>query len=791
MLFNGFAVQENVTNLSSGRVKMWVMTRPGDPSYSQTLAAVRIRLTGCVQGAGVRPSIARLAKSLNLAGAVRNTLAGLEIEVQGTTTQLSLFQQHLPASMPTGSSVEQSDVTAIAPTQRAEFVIERDNATGPLITQVPRDVAVCDECLSETRDRRDRRHLYPLTTCATCGPRFTLIHNMPFDRDHTTMDGFTLCDDCRAEYTSSSDRRFHAQTIACEVCGPQVWFNDPIEHQRKNGLAAVHAAARSIIDGKIVALRGVGGYQLLCDATNTAAVERLRQRKARPAKPFAVLVASLEEARCYAFIDDLESDALLDRSNPIVLLRARASDIAEVVRPGLNRLGLLLPSTPLHALLGDEVARPLVCTSANREGEPLEYEVDAAEVNLADIAEVWLHHDRPIARPIDDSVVQVIAGRRVALRLGRGLAPLPLALPAATPQLAVGGHMKSAIAWHNGSQAALGPHIGDLDTVATRERFEQHVADMSSLYRFEPEVAVHDLHPEYFTTRECSQRGLRTTGVQHHFAHVAAGMLEHGLLDREVLGVSWDGTGLGEDDTMWGGEFLIVDRAREYRRVAHLRPFAWHGGEIAIHQPWRVAVSLLAEAIPDDAWIERAAFMWPERPVASLLRIHRRTPATVSSTSVGRLFDAVAAIVLGIDAVQYEGQAAMMLEAVASSDALNGYSLPFEAGQLDWRAMIRDIWEDRIAGVDPAIVSARFHRALAGGIVIVAAQFPALPIVLAGGVFQNKLLTELVVEMSDDCERLKLPGMIPPNDGGLAAGQLAIAVMREYAGHRNSQTMEP
>jgi hydrogenase maturation protein HypF len=764
------------------------MTVAGD---FQTLAAVRIRLTGCVQGSGVRPSIARLAKSLNLAGAVRNTLAGLEVEVEGTATQLSLFQQRLPASMPPGSIVEQSDATSITTTQRSEFVIECDNATGPLKTQVPRDVTVCDECLSETRDQRDRRHLYPLATCATCGPRFTLIHNMPFDRNHTTMDGFTLCDDCRAEYTSPHDRRFHAQTIACEVCGPQVWFTDSIEHRREHGLVAVNAAARSIVDGKIVALRGVGGYQLLCDATNTVAVERLRQQKARPAKPFAVLVASLEEARRYALIDDMESGALMDRSNPIVLLRARASNIAEVVRPGLNKLGLMLPSTPLHALLCDSVARPLVCTSANREGEPLEYEVDAAEVNLADIADVWLHHDRPIARPIDDSVVQVIAGRCVTFRLGRGLAPLPLALPVATPQLAVGGHMKSAIAWHNGSQAALGPHIGDLDTVATRERFAQHVTDMSSLYRFEPEATVHDLHPDYFTTHDCNERGIKNVGVQHHVAHVAAGMLEHGLLDRQVLGVAWDGTGFGEDGTMWGGEFLLVDGAREHRRVAHLWPFAWRGGEIAIHQPWRVAVSLLAEAIPDDSWIETAASMWPNRPVASLLQMHRQTTASMCSTSVGRLFDAAAAIILGIDAVQYEGQAAMMLEAVASSDSLTGYSLPLEARQLDWRAMIRDIWKDRIAGVSPAVVSARFHRALAGGIVVVAAQFPALPIVLAGGVFQNRLLTELVVEMIDDRERLKLPGMIPPNDGGLAAGQLAIAVMREHAGHRNSQTMEP
>ncbi len=757
---------------------------------SQPTVGLHIRVTGCVQGAGVRPSVARLAKSLDLTGSVRNTLAGLEIEVAGTEDRVALFQQELFASLPQSIAVQRIEAQSTEPPQGDDFTIERDDATGPLTTQIPRDAVVCEDCLRETRDRGDRRHLYPLTTCATCGPRFSLTENMPFDRDQTTMKHFTLCDDCRHEYQSSSDRRYHAQTIACANCGPRVWLAMPHEGRREDGHSAISAAARLLLDGQIVALRGVGGYQLLCDATNTQAVERLRQRKGRPAKPFAVLVASLEEARRFANIDAPERLALTDRSNPIVLLRARVSNIVDSVHPGLNKLGLMLPSTPLHAMLCDEVSRPLVCTSANREGEPLEYDEQAAELNLAGIADAWLHHDRPIAHPVDDSVVQVIAGQRVTLRLGRGLAPLPLALPLAQPQLAMGGHMKAAVAWHNGAQAVLGPHLGDLDTVAARERFTQHVADMTSLYRFEPRSAVHDSHPDYFSTRECSRQGIRHTGVQHHFAHVAAGMLEHGLLDRKVLGVSWDGTGLGDDGSLWGGEFLVVRGACEYQRVAHVRPFPWLGGELAIRQPWRVAVALLSESMSDDRWITRACSMWNDQPVALVRQRHRQATSPTLCTSMGRLFDVVAAIALGIDAVQYEGQAAMLLEAAAAPNSQPGYPLPLVAGQLDWRAMIRAIWEDRLADTNPAFISARFHRALAHAIVTVAAEFPELPIVLAGGVFQNKLLTELVVELLDDRQRLKLPGQIPPNDGGLAAGQLAIAVMRERVGQQHEHITE-
>jgi hydrogenase maturation protein HypF len=755
---------------------------------SKSSVAIRICVAGCVQGSGVRPAVSRLASSLDLTGRVRNTLAGLEIEVEGTTTSISTFQERLPSLLPSASvikTIDNIDVThpqQTLVTSDVGFAIEQDDATGPLTTQVPPDVVVCVDCSAETRDKDDRRYRYPLTTCATCGPRYSLVKSMPFDRVRTTMDSFPLCNDCQAEYTSPANRRFHAQTIGCAKCGPQVWLADEDGRRTESGPAAVSATSRLLLAGKIVALRGVGGYQLLCNATSQEAVERLRSRKDRPAKPFAVLVASLEAARRHANIDEIEADALTDLSNPIVLLRARSSNIVDLVHPNLSKLGLMLPATPLHAMLCEQADIPLACTSANREGEPLEYDVHAAETRLAGIADAWLHHDRPIVRPIDDSVVQVIAGRRVILRLGRGLAPLSLALPDATPRLAVGGHMKSAVAWHNGSQAVLGPHIGNLDTIATRERFDQHVTDMGSLYRFAPESVVHDLHPDYFTTRFACELDIKSAAIQHHFAHIVAGMLEHEILDRKVLGVSWDGTGLGDDGAIWGGEFLVVENGETYTRVAHLRPFPLLGGNITIRQPWRVAVSLLNESFANDnTWLEQATSIWSRQPVAALQQMHRGRTSSTLSTSAGRLFDAVAAIILGLDVAEYEGQAAMMLEAVASSESDGIYSLSFEKEELDWREMLIAIWKDQLAGVCPAVISARFHRTLASGIVAVADEYSELPIVLAGGVFQNRLLTELVVELLDDHERIKLPGLIPPNDGGLAAGQLAISVMREHS----------
>lgn len=750
--------------------------------------AVRLLLRGRVQGLGVRPAIARLADRLGLCGGVRNTLAGLEIEVEGDADGIEAFRRELRVGLPRGCVVRQIDEAPIAISGRDRFSILRDDAEGPLSTAVPADVVACRSCLSEVADATNRRYRYPLTSCAACGPRYTVIRRMPYERGDTAMAEFAMCSACEREYRSSDDRRFHAQTIACAACGPQVWAVDQVGRALGRGDQALERAVAALREGRIVALRGIGGYQLLCDATSDEAVQRLRLRKNRPTKPLAVLVGTVDAARRLASFGKTERDALASSAGPIVLAKARGdAGLARAIGPDLDTVGLMLPTTPLHDFVARVARRPLVCTSGNREGEPLEYEVAAVEERLAGVADVWVHHNRPIERPIDDSVVRVIAGRVVTLRLARGMAPLALGLSAEEPTLALGGHLKVAAAWSSGAQCVLGPHVGDLGTLAARQRFVSELRDWQSLYRFTPCRLVRDLHPDYFTSRFAEEQSLATLGVQHHFAHVAAGMLEHDLLDQEVLGVAWDGTGFGTDGTIWGGEFLVADGVKGFHRVAHVRPFGLGGGEAAVREPWRVAVAVLAQALGREQLVRDGLGVVGRNRLGELLQVLDRPRFTTATTSMGRLFDAAASIILSIAEVQYEGEAAMRLEAVADRTIAGCYPLPLSPGeppQLDWRPLFAALWADRQAGGSPASMAMRFHRALAAGLVTVARRFADLPIVLGGGVFQNRLLTELVVELLDGSERLKLPGRIPPNDGGLAAGQLAVAVV---GGQREAQ----
>ena len=745
--------------------------------------AIRLVLAGRVQGLGVRPAIYRLATRLGLGGNVRNTPRGVEIEVEGRPRAIAAFVARLPGGLPRGAEVERWESRAVEPSGRDGFTILREPPDGALATRLPPDMGVCGECLREVDDPRDRRFRYPFTSCTACGPRYTIICRMPYERRDTTMAGFAFCAPCRDEYETPGERRFHAQTNACPACGPTVWAVDATRRLQARGEDAIRAASSLLRQGGIVALRGLGGYQLLVDATNDEAVRRLRQRKRRRGKPLAVLVAGLEEAARCAELDALERQTLADRRNPIVLLRPKAeAGLAPGVNSGLGTVGLMLPTTPLHFLLARDAARPLVCTSGNGEGEPLEYEVAAAERRLSGLCDLWLHHDRPIQRPVDDSVVRVIGGRVVTLRLARGLAPLPLDLPAIPPTLAVGGYLKAAVAWSNGTQCVLGPHIGDQESLASRERLLEQLGDWQQLYRFQPERLAHDLHPEYFSTQWAARQNRPCVAVQHHHAHVVAGMLEQGWLDRAVLGVAWDGTGYGADGHIWGGEFLLCT-AEGFQRLGHLRPFRLPGGEAAIREPWRVAWSL-ASHLPEQAeknWLRQR--MGNARPEASLQRILDHPRFSPWSTSAGRLFDAAAALILGVEEPAFDGHAAMLLEAAADRGCAGSYDFPVQPGEtfeLDWRPLFAGVIRDCAAAVDPGAVAMRFHRAVAEGILRACRQTEDLPVVLGGGVFQNRLLIELILEISAKAsQRFGLPGVIPPNDGGLAAGQLAVAAAKE------------
>lgn len=781
-----------------------------DRQETKTVTAARLVLRGQVQGIGMRPAIARFAAQLDLAGEVRNSAGGVEVLVEGSLTAVDQFVQELADHLPTAAVMHSMKVSRAAVTGAAAFriaapprrrspplgdqslpVADRDAGVAPLSTSVPADVVSCPRCLDEVLDPGERRYRYPFASCSDCGPRFSLLTRMPYERGDSSLSDFPLCPRCRAEYASPADRRFHAQTIACGQCGPQIWATDAEGHQLARGWGAVQAASAAIQRAQIVALRGLGGYQLLVDATSSTAVGRLRSRKQRPAKPLAVMVGSLTAAEQLASLRDADRRALGSRAGPIVIVAARDPSrlsSAVMIQPGCGEkatLGLMLPTTPLHRLLLDEVRGPLVCTSGNREGEPICYEPRDALVRLRGIADLWLHHDRHIVRPLDDSVVRVIANQPVVIRSARGFAPRRLDLPPSEPWLALGGQQHNAIAVSNGPQAVLGPHLGDLDDGKTRQRWIEQLRDLSRLYGVADPRLVCDLHPDYFSHQWAEQRTSQVVQVQHHHAHIAAGMLEHGWLDREVIGVAMDGTGYGADGRIWGGEFLLVNR-RGFRRVGQLRPLPLAGGELAIRQPWRVGAALVYQALGPSA---AAAVQFPSRRRTSdlLALLDRPRPALAPLTSsAGRLFDGIAALVLGTERCDFQGQAAMLLESACDPTEPQAYPIAVEEDpnlQLDWRPLIRRLMRDRAAGVSPASMAMRFHRGLAIAIYQVCRRFPALPVVLGGGVFQNRILVELLVNLFADVPQpLRFPVTIPPGDGGLAAGQLAVAVSQTEMG---------
>jgi hydrogenase maturation protein HypF len=786
------------------------------PAASETAIQARLfRLTGQVQGVGFRPFVYRLARRLGLVGWVCNDARGVSIHAQGQVHSLKEFARRLLEEAPLAAHIDDWRCLSAPLLAVAEFLIrESADSTCDTRVRIPPDRVACAACLADVDDVMNRRAGYPLTTCTECGPRYSIIRSLPYDRPGTTLANFPLCPACESEYRNPLDRRFHAQPIACPACGPRVWLCNANGDLLAEGATALPLVAGLLTDGQIVALKGLGGFQLLVRADSNAAVARLRERKHRPSKPLAVLVGSIEQARAIAQVDADEEALLRSAAGPIVLLRRREdAGLAEQIAPGLSQVGILLPTTPLHHLLLQQVDFPVVATSGNCSDDPIEIDETHALSALGSIADAFLVHDRPIAHRIDDSVARLIAGVPVFLRLARGQAPLPLpsleawlerASVQLPPFLAVGGQQKSAIALWTGQQAILGPHIGDLDSPATRAAFAQHIDDLTTLYRCRPTHLVCDLHPDYYSQHWAEQSGLPCVMVQHHHAHAAACLVEHDLLDREVLAFTWDGTGLGEDGTIWGGEVLRA-RLDSFERVATLRSFVLPGGEAAIHEPARVALALLADTFSAEAVLADSRLLdWlgytPYQARALLHLVHRglHCPRT---TSMGRLFDALAMLLLGGHRVHYEGEAAAWLESVAESSSAAA-CCPALAGSLsgihegDWRPLIARVVAGWREGVNPKLLAWSFHDVLAQWAAHVARRYPDLPIVLGGGCFQNRLLVErLTAHISD--RRLHAAARIPPGDGGLAVGQLAIALARyqkeveRVSGHSRSVARTP
>jgi hydrogenase maturation protein HypF len=756
----------------------------------------RIAIQGTVQGVGFRPWVYRVARDQGITGRVRNDARGVVIDAFGEPDRLDAFVARIESAPPPAARIRDLHTEAI-PAERARgFRIVTSVPGGSRRVTVPPDLATCPDCEREIFDPRDRRQGYAFTNCTNCGPRFSILRDLPYDRSSTTMARFEMCPACAHEYRSWTNRRFHAQPNACPACGPRLWALSA-DGTLLPAADPIAAAVAYLEAGMVVALKGVGGYHLACDATSPRAVGRLRQRKNRDQKPFAVMVRDLAAARRIARLSEEERALLTSGERPIVLAQRRAdASLAPEVAPANPLVGLLLPYSPLHHLLLAAADRPLVMTSGNLAGEPIAYRDDDAFARLGGIADMFLVHDRDIHNRCDDSVARVIAGRPVLLRRSRGYVPrpVPLARPVERPVLACGGHLKNAFCIAVGDAAYLGPHVGDLESLSTVQAFEEAVERLECLLGVRPEIVAHDLHPGYLSTAYAlARRASMKVGVQHHHAHVASALAEHGLAG-PVLGVAYDGTGYGTDGTSWGGELLLSD-LESFDRLATFRPLPLPGSDVAMRQVWRIALAALDDAYAGQPPLAAIPLFQsiPEGEVAAVRSAAAGAPVLAPlARGVGRYFDALGALILGRPHSHHEGQVA--LEWNLAADAAEKGAYPFLVDRqttpwvLDLRPMVRAAVEDLLAGRSPAVISGRFHNTLANATAALvraaAAQVGRMPVVLTGGVFQNALLAERVLAALSPEFDVRMHAQVPPGDGGLALGQalVADAMTRRRAG---------
>ena len=753
--------------------------------HASSLVHWRLIVTGRVQGVGFRPLVAVQARQLGLSGSVGNIPAGVVIEAEGTDAALAAFRAALEQEAPAAARIDAITVTAGPVSGATAFRVVPSPSQGGAPALAP-DRAPCPDCLAELRDPEARRYRYPFTACTACGPRWSITTALPWDRGRTTLAGFPLCPACQAEFSDPADRRLHAEALACPDCGPQLTLRASDGAEQATGDAALRAAVAALREGQVLALKGLGGFQLLVDAGSETAVARLRARKQRPEKPLAVMLPDAGWLDRLARVTETERVLLLSPEAPIVLVGRQPGDpLATGVAPALSRLGLMLPATPLHQLLLDELARPVVCTSGNRSGEPLCIDGEEAVARLGAITDLILDHDRPVARALDDSVFQVAAERVQCLRLGRGCAPLRVPLPDHGPvTLALGGHLKVAPALALTNEVVVGAHVGDLESDVSLRRLLGEARALSELCGVSVDRVACDRHPDYASTCLAEGWGTPVFPVQHHHAHAVACLAEHGL-HGPALALVWDGAGLGEDGTLWGGECLSIDVDGGYRRIGHLRAFRLPGGESAIREPRRALLGLLHAHFDGDphaldASPARALFTPYEwRTLTHALARGINAPWT---SSIGRLFDAIAALSGLRTEAGFEGQAAMLVQQAAEAEgaAFDAPGMPLEPAATPWRAdwgpLVEALLANHAAGASPGRVATRLHAALARLAVDAARAGGMDNVVLTGGCFQNRWLLE---QCSDALRKAGFhplwPERIPPNDGGLGLGQAVIA----------------
>jgi hydrogenase maturation protein HypF len=796
----------------------------------ETCEAKRLKLTlrGAVQGVGFRPFVFRLATELGLRGWINNSPQGVFIEVEGAPEALQNFITRLEREKPPRSFIQCLESSWLDAVGFEHFEIRASENSGDKTALVLPDIATCPDCLREIFDPQNRRYLYPFTNCTHCGPRFSIIESLPYDRANTSMKDFPMCPECEREYHDPRDRRFHAQPNACPVCGPHLefWERGAVFSRERKPTAmdnsALIVAAKAIRRGQIVAVKGIGGFHLLADAANERAINLLRKRKHREEKPFALMFPSLESVKSVCEVSPLEERLLLSSEAPIVLLKQlrtagnekSVAVICEDVAPANPNLGVMLPSNPLHHLLMAMLGFPVVATSGNLSDEPICTDEFEALERLHEIADAFLVHNRPIVRHVDDSIARVMLDREMILRRARGFAPLPIQVRSAewqvrnedraennsalrTPNsaitLAVGAHLKNSIALAVGENIFLSQHIGDLETEQANNAFGRVIGDFQKLYDATPEIIAADLHPDYFSTQFADKFSARTRklGVQHHVAHVLSCMAENELAP-PALGVAWDGTGLGADGTIWGGEFFLVTQ-NEIKHVAHLRPFRLPGGDAAVKEPRRVAIGLLHENF-GDAIFTRKNFaplsMFSKCELSLIQTMLNRKLNSSQTSSVGRLFDAVASLVNLRQKMRFEGQAAMDLEfAIGDFETDERYELSLVADRsplvLDWSKMLEAILADVNGGISVAEISAKFHNALAEAVVKIASRIGEPRVALSGGCFQNRYLLERTVgRLREENFQPYWHQRVPTNDGGIALGQIAAAIREQQIANR-------
>ncbi|MDI6779893.1 MAG: carbamoyltransferase HypF [Bacteroidota bacterium] len=758
---------------------------------------LHIIIRGAVQGVGFRPFIYRLAKEIGLYGYVLNSPNGVFIEVDGEKSALDRFVLRIEKEKPPRAIINSMEFSFLDPAGFTKFEIKESKQDGEINTLILPDIAVCDDCLSEMFDPHDRRHLYPFINCTNCGPRFSIIESIPYDRPNTSMKIFEMCEDCRREYENPLERRFHAQPIACPVCGPHIELWDAQGDRISKLHIALIDAAKAIHDGKIVALKGLGGFQLLCDARNNEVVARLRERKHREEKPFALMFPNIESVQNVCEVSSLEERLILSPESPIVLLKRKlhiayhTSHISPLIAPMNPYLGIMLPYTPLHHLLMKQLSFPVVATSGNLSEEPMCIDEYEALERLKDIADYFLVHNRPIVRQVDDSIVRIILEREMVLRRARGYAPLPIMLDHSTDQeiqksiIAVGAHLKNTIAISKGNNVFISQHIGDLETGEAYSAFTKTIGDFLKLYNTDHVEVVSDLHPDYLSTKYAQEIKDEPQKVQHHIAHVAACRAEN-QVQGEALGVAWDGTGYGLDGTIWGGEFFRCDE-ESYERVGTFKQFRLPGGEVAIKEPRRSALGILFKAYGNSIfekqnWIlkHQLIHMFSEFELNTLKTMLNKNINSPVTSSVGRLFDAVASLVGISQHTKYEGQSAMMLEFAADVSVVDSYDFTIDEGSpliINWKPMVEQIFDDLRHEVDKSIISAKFHNTLARTILATAKKIGENKVLLSGGCFQNAFLLERTVDLlKSENIFVYWHQRIPPNDGGISLGQIAIAM---------------